>query len=387
MNIAFLLIQNLNPNAGGVQRSTHKLAKLFKSNGHNVIVFSLSEHQKDKIDNDINIYSLSKNKKVDLYKLKKTLVHHNISYLINQSGFSLKLTRMMIKVKKEIPLKLINTLRINPLNFIDNHEVFISVFLKNKGFSFFNNIFLRMLIVKYHKIKQAYELNYIISNIDSYVLLSESFKAELYEISSKLERHNRKIHAVGNPFSISKIIHKELKKENAILFVGRLNIIQKRTDLLLQIWKELHQKLPNWEFWVVGEGHEKNNMIDFCKTNKLNRVKFFGQRDSNPFYEKAKILHMTSAFEGFGNVLVEAQSNGCVPIMFNSYTAAQDIVLDYRTGFLVKPFELNAFIDKTVELTRSHQKLNELSINGFEHSKNFSYDETYKKWKIILSSC
>jgi glycosyltransferase involved in cell wall biosynthesis len=157
-------------------------------------------------------------------------------------------------------------------------------------------------------------------------------------------------------------------------------------DLLLQIWEKLHRQAPDWKFWVVGHGKEKKNMEKFCQEHELDRVIFIGKNNPNEFYKKAKIFHMTSAFEGFGNVLVEAQSFGCVPMLFNSYAAAQDIVIHNENGILVTPFNIDKYVEETKDLMMNSTKLNQLGINGYEHINKFSYEETYKKWDRIFKS-
>jgi glycosyltransferase involved in cell wall biosynthesis len=95
---------------------------------------------------------------------------------------------------------------------------------------------------------------------------------------------------------------------------------------------------------------------------------------------------MTSAFEGFGNVLVEAQTYGCVPIMFNSYSAAEDIVTNNENGILIKPFNVIEYVDATIDLINNPSKLKKLSLNAYESVNNFSYDETYKKWDAVFNN-
>ena len=384
MNIALLIEQIFDPNAGGVQRSTHKLAQIFKKNGHHVIIISLSDLQDDNFVDGIEIFSAIENQKVNLDKLKKLIHDYTIQVVINQAGYNIQISKLLFKLKKQKQFKVINTLRINPLNFVVNHKIFISEFLKAKGLTFINSKLLRMLILKKHNIKQTYELNYIIKNVDAFVMLSERFKSELFQISSKLEQYDDKIFGISNPFPIQNLNFEDLAKEKAIIFVGRLNITQKRVDLLLQIWKKLHHQLQDWKFWVVGDGAEKEKMHKFCNSNKLNRVEFFGKCDPNAYYKKAKLFHMTSAFEGFGNVLVEAQSYGCVPIMFDSYSAAKDIVLDHKTGYLIEPFKTKNYVNQTITLTHDEEKLNNLAKNAMEHSKNFSYEKTYDKWNSVF---
>lgn len=386
MTILMLIEQNYDLHAGGVQRSTSKLAQLFKSKGHAVIVVCLNAQQTDDIIEGIQIFSVNTLEKLDTAKLHQLLHSNNIELVINQSGYSFKITKLLVGLKQVKSFKILNTLRINPLNFITNHESFIDDYLKSKGLLFINSRLLRAFILKYHKLKQAFELHYIIKHIDAFVMLSERFKSELYQIAPKLKQYDAKIYGINNPFQMQTTTLDALKKENAILFVGRLEITQKRVDLLLGIWHQLHGTLPDWEFWIVGSGSEEENMKNYCLKHNLDRVKFFGQQNPDSYYQQAKIFHLTSAFEGFGNVLVEAQSFGCVPILFNSYSAAQDIVNHDTDGILVKPFDTNAYVLETLKLISNPEKLQNMSLSALENVSLFSYKETYKKWDRVFKS-
>jgi glycosyltransferase involved in cell wall biosynthesis len=384
MNIALFLEQPFDPNAGGVQRSTSKLALILKSNGHILIVISTSkESQKLEVWNGIAIYGISFTDKYSTFK--EIIEKENISVVINQAGYSFPLTQFL---NKNLPdsTKIINTLRINPLNFVDNHKEFTGLFLKRHKLGFLNNEITHKLILWYHIAKQRHELNYIIKNTNAFVMLSERFRMELYSLAPALQKYNPKIHGIGNPFERPNLQVEKLEKENIILFVGRLNILQKRVDLLLKIWKQLHKSCSDWQFWVVGEGEDQESMKTFCKENKLDRVTFFGKDNPTNYYKKAKLFHMTSAFEGFGNVLVEAQSYGCVPILFNSYSAAQDIVNHNIDGILVKPFDTNAYVTQTQALIDNPKKLQKMALNAFENVNRFSYEATYKKWDTVFKS-
>ena len=127
-------------------------------------------------------------------------------------------------------------------------------------------------------------------------------------------------------------------------------------------------------------------MENFCKRNNLDRIQFFGRVNPNEYYKKAKIFHMTSAFEGFGNVLIEAQSYGCVPMLFNSYSAASDIVNHNKNGILIQSFDCNEYIVETKKLMDNSEKTSELALNAYENVLRFSYEETYKKWEKVFET-
>ena len=47
-------------------------------------------------------------------------------------------------------------------------------------------------------------------------------------------------------------------KKNELLFVGRVNITQKRVDILLEIWHKIFLNFPDWELNIVGDGEDLN---------------------------------------------------------------------------------------------------------------------------------
>jgi glycosyltransferase involved in cell wall biosynthesis len=165
-----------------------------------------------------------------------------------------------------------------------------------------------------------------------------------------------------------------------VLFLGRLNIPQKRVDLLLQIWEKLHKKTSHWKFWVVRHGEERNKTEAFCKAHKLDRVIFFGKNNYNEYYKRAKIFHMISICEGFGNVLVEAQTFGCVPMLFNSHVAGQDIVIHNETGILIPPFNIDKMADEIAKLAKDQKKQNKMMQSSLERAHDFHLDNVGKLW-------
>ena len=379
MKIAIILQQKFDPNAGGVQRVTNNLSQLL-SVQNEVYIICFNKNEKNRYVDNIPIVAV----KSDI-ELKNILDQLNIEVIINQTGYSVKFTKMLLYITNN-KAKIINNLHINPLNFYDNHKNIIQELFNRKKIGFLNTYFTRKIILGYHVWKQRKELGFIVKNTDAFVMLSEKFKPELFFLVPKLKKYLHKIHGIGNPFQRPEVDIKALSKENIVLFVGRLDLSQKRVDLLLEIWKKLHVQAPDWKFWVLGDGAEKKNMEKYCLQNNLDRVQFFGKVDPTEYYKKAKIFHMTSAFEGFGNVLIEAQSYGCVPMLFDSYAAASDIVHHNQNGILIKAFDCNEYAAETKKLMDNPVKTSELALNAYENVLRFSYEETYKKWEKVFET-
>ncbi|WP_445718782.1 glycosyltransferase [Flavobacterium sp.] len=377
MKIVIIIQQIFDPFAGGVQRVTASLSKLLKGK-HEIFIISYNENEIIRNVNGIPIIPA-----VDAKDLKIKILQLSPDIIINQTGYSLNFTKLLLKIKNNNSM-IINNLHINPLNFYVNHKDLIQELFNRKKIGFLNTIISRKIILGYHIIKQNLELHFIVKNTDAFVMLSEKFKPELFFLVPSLKKYESKIFGIGNPFKRPVIDLNSVSKENVILFVGRLNVPQKRVDLLLQIWKKLHEEVPDWQFWICGEGEEKNNMEKFCVENNMDRVKFFGKVNPNEYYKKAKIFHMTSAFEGFGNVLIEAQSYGCVPMLFDSYAAASDIVCQNINGILIQPFNINDYVKQTIKLMHDSENRNKMAYNGYENVLRFSYEESCKKWENVF---
>lgn len=369
-------------NTGGVQRSTHKMAFIFQSKGHNCYILERSDNQ-DSREVDglkvIAIQSLETATEKDRYK--KYLKNYKIDVIINQMGSDIKVTRFLHKHKHD-SIRLLSTLRMNPKNFAINLKDILGEELKKKGLGFFNTAVLRQIILAYHRLKQAYILSSIIKMNDFFILLNQNFIPELGYFWIDTKKHANKLKAIPNLFT--PVEQQISEKENIILYVGRLSRNQKRTDLLMTIWKDLHGRLPDWMFMVIGDGEDKSWMQSYAELNELKRINFLGYQDPQLYYRKAKILSFTSAYEGFGNVLVEAQQHGVVPVMFNSYSAAPDIVINDDSGFLIKPFDIQEFSNKTLTLAQNHSTWEVFSKSACKNAKRFEENSVYPMWRELI---
>lgn len=71
---------------------------------------------------------------------------------------------------------------------------------------------------------------------------------------------------------------------------------------------------------------------------------------------------------------MEAQTSGFVPIAFDSFTSASEIIIDGKNGILVSPFNKKEYIYKLQELISNGTLRNTLSNNAKEHVKSFSHN-------------
>lgn len=105
----------------------------------------------------------------------------------------------------------------------------------------------------------------------------------------------------------------------------------------MTIWKhiQLDKEFNEWHLYIVGDGKDKSFYLDFTRNNNIPNVHFEGRRYPIPYYKRASIFAMTSAFEGFPMSIIEAQQNGVVTIVMDSFLSVHDIIDNDVNGVLI----------------------------------------------------
>jgi len=382
MNILFIASFRITAHLGGVQRVTETLAKEFTDYGYDVCYLSTSKGKKELI-NEITQYYLPKGadyNDIDNISFFKNLIKkRKINIIINQTGFSTGDIKF-IKYNISSAIKIL-TVHHNCLKCLnDQYHNIYSPTLKSKGlFKIFNNSLGWYVLRKIHKIRYAKIIKETINLSDKVVLLSEKF---IPEINFYLPNFKpSKVIGIPNPNPFSNIKATNFdEKENILLYVGRLEYVQKRVDRLIEIWKELYSKFPDWVFHLVGDGSMKNELEKIIKDNDIGNIVLHGFKDPVPFYNKAKVFCLTSEFEGFGMVLVECQTYGVVPVTNKSFTSIDEIIANDKTGIIIDDFNLENYVEKLHLLMKNSEKLQKMSQNAHKYIDKFNSQLIAKCW-------
>lgn len=219
-------------------------------------------------------------------------------------------------------------------------------------------------------------INYLLD--DAYVVLCNEFCRTFLRFTCV--GNGKKIVAINNPRTLTPV---EGEKENILLYCGRLNEHPKRVSRVLEVWRQLCKRLPDWRLEIVGDGPDRVQYENLAKD--LPRVSFLGVKDPAKYYAHAKILLLTSDYEGWPLVLVEAMCSRCVPIALGSYESAREIITDGHDGYVLPlPFDGLMFADKIEALTRDPERLMRMAAAAEDTSKRFSVKATADKWDALL---
>ena len=225
--------------------------------------------------------------------------------------------------------------------------------------------------------------------VDKYVLLSEAYRKQYLSWSKNPQTD--KVVAIPNPIPFNtKLTKAEIEaKENVVLVVGRMQECTKRFSSVLKVWHLLEkQNLPETKVWhlvMVGDGDDLYSYKQMAKELRLQRVSFEGFQNPLPYYKAAKIFLMTSRIEGFGNVLLEAQQMGVVPIAMDSYPAVRDIILNGHNGILVPKDSIQSMSKALISLISNTKELDRLRCNGADFINSFSMDNVMDRWIQLIN--
>lgn len=376
-NILFISARPVLANQGGVQRVTETLSDAFEDAGHNVYYLSL-EKPRTEYDYSKRQY-FSQDLDTDQSKsIDKLISDYTINIVINQAGIYKHITDILSKIENRNQIKLF-TVHHNCVKCLNQR--YREIVLGNKTsklWSFLDTKLTWTVLRRLNRIKYGQLFKQSIKVSDKFVLLSENFIGELRIFGIKTNQD--KVIAIPNPGSFVVQPKSVLKqKEKRVVFVGRLSKTQKRVDRLMKIWKEVNNKYADWEFDVIGDGNYKTWMQNYCKQHQLDRIHFHGFRDPRPYLEKAKIFTMTSDFEGFGMVLIEAQSYGVVPIAFNCFSSIGQIILDEKSGKIIDNFDTDIY-QKELEKLMATPLLDDLAREAINHANTFEKSIVVDKW-------
>ena len=165
------------------------------------------------------------------------------------------------------------------------------------------------------------------------------------------------------------------KKLITIARLSKDKSIDKMINIAEDIFKE--EKYQDWSLEIYGDGDEFNHLSSLIKNKK--QIKLMGLTD-NP---KEKLLSSsinlnTSKYEGFSLSILEANECGVPTIAFDFGESTQEQILDNKTGIIAK--DIDEYKEKLKELMNNQEKLERLSKNAKEFSKNFSIDKIIDKW-------
>jgi glycosyltransferase involved in cell wall biosynthesis len=175
-------------------------------------------------------------------------------------------------------------------------------------------------------------------------------------------------------------------KNKRIIAVGRLSK-EKGFERLLDIWKIVSQKFPEWQLDIFGDGVLKDTLTKKAESDNIRRVTLHGaQNDISPEYALSSICVVTSYFEGFSLVLLEALMHGVPCVAFDCPFGPRSIIEDGKCGFLIEEGNNALFAEKLCALIENEQLRQHFSEAALERAKHFDIETIMNRWKKLFEN-
>lgn len=383
--ICFLTHSSVHHNYGGLDRVTELLTDYFKRQGAEVYYVSLCQRevyhkQYQHFFPDSSQWRTSEN----IAWFDDFLNKHQVDVVINQEG-NVDLTLPIQRTCRKITV-----LHFNPNYISDNH-----FYNKVKHYPPFLRTALRALVktpvnkwgLDYLRGKLRKNYRHQIEWADDFVMLSDLFRTTLDDLV-RGGYDKRKVQAINNPLVLEHVNEDVLKlKEKILLYVGRIDNNFKNVDKLLDIWNDVADSCPDWQFLICGDGSDFAYNERYIQEHSIPRVTMVGQCNPVPYYQKSSVIIMSSSSEGWGMVLVEAQQYGCAPVVLNSYAAVRDIVKHQINGIVIEPSTHvhEDFVETLKQMFSNTQLLSEMQRSSMYSVLQYDIEEIGKQWIKLMN--
>ena len=213
----------------------------------------------------------------------------------------------------------------------------------------------------------------ISDGIDKFVVVSDNYAKKLKQIGVK------NIDVIYNGIEMYKL-KGNVKKEKTIITVARLEEKRKNLDLIIKSFGVFNKNHPDYNLKIIGDGSLRTSLEDLTKELKLeDKVIFLGKLNNEDVFEeleKAYCFILPSVLEGFGIVYAEAMYCSCITIGTKG-EGIDGFIKDGENGFLINPT-----IDDAVEVLEKVTTENCTNIinKGKNDSKKLTWERNCKEY-------
>jgi len=172
-----------------------------------------------------------------------------------------------------------------------------------------------------------------------------------------------------------------------VIMVGRYNDA-KGYDYLIPAWEKVHQRYPDWVLNVYGSGELYNQVVRWIEERHLESAIVLHEPTSNIMekYMESSICVLSSRYEGFSMVLVEAMSCGVPCVSFDCPYGPRTIIKNGEDGLLIEHLNVEALAAGICKLIEDDNLRKKLGKNAQKSVIRYSQDSVMILWTNLFDS-
>ena len=304
----------------------------------------------------------------------KSFLKKTVLYLKKQRIFKNRLRDCLFNLKPDIS---ISTLRreINFFNSIKDGSIKIGeIHFSKANYRDFKGEKIINIVQKLIAFFWMRQLIYQLKKLDRFITLTEEDKMLWTELKN--------VQTINNPLSFFPDRFSQCGNKQ-IIAAGRY-VPQKGFDLLIEAWDLVEKKHPDWKLLIFGDGDRKLLENIIIKNNLQNCYLKHSTNDIASEFINSSIYVLSSRFEGFGMVIIEAMVCGVPPIAFDCPCGPKDIINNLKDGILVNSGDINELAEKICFLIENEDIRKDMGSNARKNAERFKIEHIAEQWKLLF---
>ncbi len=226
----------------------------------------------------------------------------------------------------------------------------------------------------------------------SLVLINSKAMGQQMESISRIP--SDKLSVIYNPIDIERVKelseeHADIEEENVplIIAIGRLTS-QKGFDILLKAFKIVHSDGIKSRLIILGKGEEEGRLKKLAsELGIVDSVSLSGfVQNPYKYLVRSDLFVLSSLYEGFPNVLLEALALGVPSIATRCPTGPEEIITDGINGILVPPADEKALAEAIKRLLTDEDLRKRLGEAGKKRAEDFRVEKIIKEYEVVIEN-
>jgi glycosyltransferase involved in cell wall biosynthesis len=236
--------------------------------------------------------------------------------------------------------------------------------------------------LRYHNRALRKTMKRLYPRLDVFTVLTEGAKRDYDE-----HLNGGGVRLVRIPNTVRDLGERRADLDAKTVFAAGRLVGQKGFDLLIPAFGRVAAEHPDWRLKICGRGRLQKQLQALIKDHGLGDVVTLAPPATDMGYEleRASVFALSSRFEGFPLVLLEAMSKGTAVVSFDCPTGPADIVDDHRNGILVPPEDVDAFAAGLVEMVEDEELRRRCGAAAIDTARAYRMDSIGPLWGRLFT--